>query len=351
MGACASLVKEESKYIILCDKSGNIVNVTNPLLYKLGYKFETLDGRFIGILMNKFMSMLHTKYFIDTFHNSQAIERNRLENKLKCLHARRPLIIYDIDGAARYVEIYVEFIGAKMLEGAFVNPILSTEDLFKIQFKFMEENEKLLYTEPPTNLSTEFKLNKSNAIIILIDFVTSTEMLNELGIPSAININKRFYDAAIQLIRNTYYPFIYIHERVGDSFVFALNTDWVYKTEMFCASLAVNFIFELIQNTRKYVKIRTGIGYGSIYYGLIGHTFSIFGFPMNMAARLEQKSGENEINICKEFYKKIEYELKILNKNIQEKSIVAKTALLKGFGETEYYCVPVELKSPFISYE
>ena len=84
-----------------------------------------------------------------------------------------------------------------------------------------------------------------------------------------------------------------------------LNTDWTYNTDKFCTSLALNFLFDLIQQTRDFVEIRVGVSYGRIYYGQIGNTLSFFGYPMNIASRLEHKCDVNTIAICKDFYTKL----------------------------------------------
>lgn len=359
MGQCGSniIVKRDIShnkptYRILCNKEGLILNVTDPLLERLKYNFETLNSQFIGILMSEFMSMLHQKYYIPMFNRIEGIERNRIENKLKNLHHKRSLIIYDIDRKAHYVRVSIErlTLDSPMIdnEAEFHNPMRDSD--FLIQFHFINETEKLFYTQTPMEASKIFKLNKTNSVIIMIDFVHSTELLHEKGAVSLIDVSIRFHAAITDLIRNKYYPFIYLHETVGDSFVMALNTDWTYNTEQFCASLAVNFAFDLIQATREFIKVRTGIGYGKIHYGTIGSSFSFFGFPMNIAARLENKCKENEINICKALYDKLCGELLTLKMDSYKDIIVKQKDTLKGFGDTEYYSIPVYQNEPFLVY-
>ena len=359
MGHCGSKIivnpdidNKKPTYRILCSKEGLIMNVTYPLLEKLQYNFVTLNGQFIGIIMSEFMCMLHKKYYIPMFNMLEGVQRNRIENKLKNLHHRRSLIIYDIDRMAHYVQVSIERLTIDSLsienEGEFHDPMRYSDML--IQFHFINETEKLFYTQTPTEASKVFKVNKTNSVIIMVDFVHSTEFLHEKGAVSLIDVSIRFHAAITDLIRNKYYPFIYLHETVGDSFVMALNTDWTYNTEQFCASLAINFTFDLIQTTREFIKIRIGIGYGKIHYGTIGSSFSFFGFPMNIAARLENKCKENEINICKALYDKLCGELVILKIDSYKDNIVKQKDTLKGFGDTEYYSIPVYQSEPFLVY-
>lgn len=336
MGNCKSKVAHvigtSPQHTILCNKDGNIIGITESLLKRLRYNAKTLEGQFIGILMSDFMSMLHKKYFIHAYHASQGVERNKIENKLKALHAKRPLIIYDIHRMAHIVHVRIE----------------PNDTYFIVWIEFVEETEKLFYsdiTEKPNEL---FKLNKSDAIIVKTDFVKSTELLHEKGVPALIDTSIKFHTILKNLIRTKYYPFVYLHEVIGDSFVLVLNTDWTYNSEKLCATLAVNFVFDLVQQTRNFVEIRTGIAYGQLYYGFMGSFFHFFGFPMNMAARLENKCAVNEINMCQNFHKKLVSELDMLK--IEKRICSKRRDSMKGFGEVEYYSIPVSVDTPFINY-
>jgi len=336
MGVCNSKVANivtPCKYSILCNKDGRIISVTDNLLERLKYNAKTLEGQFIGILMSDFMSMLHKKYFIHAFHASKGVERNQLENKLKALHHKRALIIYDIDRAAHIVNISIE----------------PTDTYSIVWIEFVEGLEAgLFYSDIIKEKGTSFKQNKSNSIIIKTDFVKSTELLHEKGTPALIDTSIKFYNTLDTLIRTRYYPFVYLHEVIGDSFVLVLNTDWTYNSERFCATLAVNFVFELVQSTRNFVEIRTGIGYGQIYYGRLGQSFNFFGFPMNMAARLEAKCAVNEINVSNDFREKPISEMEILK--IERRTCVKRRDSMKGFGEIDYYSIPVSPNEAFYTW-
>ena len=327
MGACGST---PHPYEIICDTNGIIQDVTPLLLAKLGYNMGTLHRQFIGVLMNDFMSMLHKKYYIQMFRDSVGKEKNLLENKLKSLNHKRPLIIYDINMKAHHVSVSIH----------------SNLHTLYIIFEFLKEDINNYYTITRDNVR-EFRQNKGDSIIIMTDFIQSTELLEDKGAINLINSCVLFNEIITELIRDKYFPFIYLHETLGDSFVFTLNTDWTYNIDRFCATLAINFIFDLVQKTRHFIKIRTGIGYGKIHYGRIGNAFRFFGRPMNIASRLENKCSIDTINVCQEFYKKLKSELDFFKST---HSFTKRTEILKGFGETSFYTINVSESSPFLVY-
>lgn len=330
MGNCVA--KDTEDYKIICDNQGYIKSCTKPLLNKMRFHAKTLEGQFIGILMSDFMSMLHRHFFISAFHASKGVDRNKLENKMRALHSKRSLIIYDIDKTAHIVHVSIEY---------------KSPD-FHTLFEFFPESEDLFYSDILHKPCSSFKLNSSDAIIIKTDFVKSTDLLNTHGALSLIDTSTRFYGKIQDLIRTKYYPYVYLHEVVGDSFVLVMNTDWTYNFQKLCATLAINFVFDLVQQTRDFIEIRTGIGYGQLHYGKIGQSLTFFGYPMNIAARLENKCNINEINACQTFHKKLVSELELIG--ITKRTCSLRRDSLKGFGEVEYYSIPVSVDESFAIY-
>ena len=101
-----------------------------------------------------------------------------------------------------------------------------------------------------------------------------------------IGINKRFFDYIVSIITDFFYPYINMHEVIGDCFVLIVNAEWTYTCLQFCASLAIDFINRLLYRTESYVSVRSGVSYGKIIYGFIGTSFRFFGNPMHVAVRL-----------------------------------------------------------------
>jgi class 3 adenylate cyclase len=258
------------------------------------------------------------------YADSRGVERNRLDNKLSALHHKRSLIIYDIARKAHIVTLSIK---------------QSKDQQLELVFEFVEEPAGLFRTEIPVKTDGVFIESKSEVVVICMDFVGSTEMLSEMGVSATIDTNLRFYRDIIGLIRNKYYPFVYLHEVIGDSFIVVINADWAYTSQLFCATLSVKFVQDLVMATRHYITIRTGIAYGKIRYGTIGATFRMFGFPMNMSSRLETVCNPNEMNICN----KVNTKLLVEHAHLQIPTDVSlkRTASLKGFGTTDYYTIPI----------
>ena len=346
-----AFVKNEKKYTIVCNNQGMIENISDDMLLLLKYTKNTILGQFIGIIMSKYMSMLHKQFFINKFNNCCPIDRNKLENKiknnLKLGNCKRPIIIYDIDGKSNIVGLSIIYNKCPFIN---IEPHILEKQFFLI-FEIITEPIGLFYTHTPMVADLIFQESKQKVIIICIDFINSTELLTTNGgILLSINNSVKFHKKIVKLIRNKYYPFIYLHEVIGDSFIIALNTDWAYNSEIFCTSLAINFIFDLVQTTRYFVKIRTGISYGMIHYGTIGSTFRFFGESINMASRLENKCEVDEIIICSSAYTKLIEEMEYIGAVIEIDKIIKNNNYLKGFGNVNCYTVIIPEKGEFILY-
>ena len=338
-----SALLQKTVYTILCDNNAMIECVSNDMLSLLKFDIDTIKHRFIGVIMSLYMSMLHKQFFIGNFNSCGAIERNKLENKLKIGHRKRPILIYDIDGKSHTVYLSILYNKCPAI------PLDTLSKRFYLKFDIIDEPIELFYTRTPSD--DAFKESVSKIIIICVDFIDSTAILTTTGgTLLSIDNSIKFHKAIITLIRNVYYPFIYLHEVIGDSFIIALNTDWAYTSEKICASLAINFIFDLVQNTRDFVKIRTGVSYGGLHYGTIGSTFRFFGKPINMASRLENKCQENEIVIDEECYNKLVLEMKYIDTTISIDSIIKTKFYLKGFGNTDCFIINVPMNDRFIVY-
>jgi len=212
------------------------------------------------------MSMLHKQFLIGNFNTCGAIERNQIENRLKRGHRKRPILIYDIEGGSHTVGLSILYNKCPFYtnKNPFQTTSINLSKQFYLIFDLIDEPLDLFYTYVPMPNGGVFTESKSKMVIICIDFVDSTAtLISQGGSLLSIDNSIKFHKEIVNLIRNVYYPFIYLHEVVGDSFIIALNADWAYESEIFCASLAISFIFDLVKNTRHFVEIRTGVAYGT----------------------------------------------------------------------------------------
>ena len=141
-----------------------------------------------------------------------------------------------------------------------------------------------------------------------MDFVNSTSNLMANGDKYIANLSLNFFNMVKNIIKQRYYPYVYIHEIVGDSFVFIINADWTYNIPELCATIAFDFIKDLITNTKFLTDIRVGCAYGDILYGYIGSQLRLFGPTINLASRIEHNSIINHILVNEEMFNKLKAE-------------------------------------------
>lgn len=324
-----STCSNSKKMYIICDYNGYIIDISKTTLDNLFFERSELIGKSICILMNDLIAYLHKKSFFQKYNHPCILTRNILHNKLKL---NRDVILYDKYKKPLYVTITVD-----------------TYDKFNIivtinSSSIMIDSNIYLYTHEITLKSKTFFESNNDIIIISIDFMDSTHILLDKGITNMINIHNSFYEDVINLIKNFYYPYIYIHEILGDSYILVLNTDWTNNIPQYCATIAFDFVNRLYNLTRDYIQIRIGISYGKLYYGFIDNHFRFFGNIMNLACRLENKCQINEILVQKSYFEKLISELNKMNISILYTELLYD---LKGFGEINCYSIKLIDYMPF----
>ncbi len=317
-----SINNEYINMAIMCDTELNIVEVSENFLLLTHYNRDELVDEFIGILMTELLSRLHKIIFINKLKNADAYEQKRILHKLSGNFHKREVIIYD-----------------KFKRQHYMNMIINTKDEY-----FIVELNYSLYNSSNIHLYTlDIKLDRhifiksnNNIIIMNIDFIDSTLITNNFGVEHMITINKLFYSDIVELILAKYYPYIYIHEIIGDSFILVLNIDWGYTINEICASLALEFLNELYFRTKNYIAFKTSITYGRLHYGYIDHNIRFFGDELNMSSRLHGKCKNGEVLVQHIFFKKLKTEINIDKLEYNEES-----HQLKGLGMVQ--CVKIKL--------
>lgn len=325
-----------NKYFYIgCNSSGKMIKISNELINILKYTPNELDGKFIGILMSPFISYLYKRYFIPKYENCKYKYKKKIMITDILSKNKRPLIIYDKNNKPIYVYLYID-----------VNNFINTLDIvIHIIFEFVKEplNNQIYTSETMLlNKTDDFKVSKNKIVIVSIDFKDSTKLLVSNGTVKMINIYKKFHNDVILLIKSKYYPYIYIHEIIGDCFIIVSNINWSYDVINFCASIIISFIFNLYNITKKYINIRIGISYGHLYCGYIDHNFRLFGIPINLASRLENVCVNNCVCCDENYFNKL---LDEKLKNIEKLEYIKAFTELKGLGFTNYYNIFLELQN------
>ncbi len=352
-------IYENNSIYLICDNNGIIKEVSENVLEKLGYNDYDLRERFIGILMNEFMSYLHKEILLKRYQNLNIIEKKVVHLFLSAHSSKRPLIIYDVYKNPNFVNLSVNILSEykESIEQYFSGKNINyVDNWFLLKIDIVDDSNLFMYTMNYKNLTDSFVQSKNNVIIICIDFINSTlNMQNENGVNNLIQINKNFYKDIVYLIKHYYYPYVYIHEIIGDSFVLLINADWTYNIPKYCTTIALNFVTQLNNRSKEYVQSRIGISYGKISYGNIGDHFRIFGNTINMASRLENQSIINNVVVDKPFFSKLKDEYSLI-KNTSDTSYIDnltthKLCVLKGFGSKDCYFINIENKSNFIYFQ
>jgi class 3 adenylate cyclase len=281
---------------IWCSFDGTILNIDSNTVSILKYEKTELINKFIGCIMTEMLSNLHRDIYL------KRLASQNIENKMKSIEhlnnrtKSRPLIIYTKERKPLYVYMNLEKETEKLkIQFTLTNPYLTES-----------EYENIFSRELKTHTAyNDFVYSKTKVIIICIDFVNSTSNLMSNGDKHTATLSLNFFNMVKNIIKQKYYPYVYIHEIVGDSFVFIINADWTYNIPELCATIAFDFMKDLINNTKFLTNIRVGCAYGDILYGYIGNQLRLFGPTINMASRLEHKSMINHILINEEMYQKM----------------------------------------------
>jgi hypothetical protein len=303
---------------IICDKNGIIIDISQSVTQTLFYNEHELTGNSVCILMNKLNAYLHNKCYFSRYHQTLGLNNNAVQYKLK---QKRDTIIYNKYDRPLFVSITVEKYNDNFTIITLINK------------SFNIDNNMYLYSHKIGLNNKDFVESSNNIIIIMIDFINSTQILVNEGITNTINIQSFFYDDVINLLKNHFYPYIYIHEILGDSYIFVINAEWKNSITEYCASIAFDFITRLYYSTKYYIKFRTGITYGKIYYGVIDHHFRFFGENINLASRLCNICESGKIVTDTSFHDKLFDESLI---NIISDLIVCRP---KGFGVVNCYSI------------
>lgn len=306
----------EYNYFIKFNKLGNIIYLSNELVILLEYNYYELINKFIGILMNKCTSLYFLKIFLKNYNNKKYIETELLSNNnIKLYNKNNREIIFIID-----------------------NLEYNDDNIFNLtlninQFINLNKYEYLyLYFYKEYILSNKFIESYNNIVMISIDVINSTLLVNN-NVENYINIYKILHKNIIHLLKNIYYPYIYIHEILGDSYIFISNFEIVNNTSI-CTSLCYNFIKDLNNLIKEFIRIRIGMVYGKIFYGLIDNNIRLFGENINKVNRLQSNCIQNNILVCENFYEKLIDEINIFDiKYIIKKDNIC----LKGFDQTTCY--------------
>lgn len=166
---------------------------------------------------------------------------------------------------------------------------------------------------------------------VIMDLSGSTEYVVKQGGRKMANILGKVYQIAANCVLELY-PFVYVHELIGDSVFLVVNAPFMVKYEHANATEIAYRVSkeiqmktdELLQHTGMFLRV--GIASGPVTAGVVdGRTFRLFGPTVHLAQRLESTCPPSKIAMNR------------VDTLVSQENITKCIAELKGFGETVYY--------------
>lgn len=311
---------------LICDEYGIIKTVGRDFLSVLGYKFTDLRDKFIGTVMSPYLSFLHSTYLLPMYRSMSTKQTETTHTFLSSSMSiqSRPLILYTKTREPVCAHLSVNHYKNES-EGLFRMEILSVEK--------MDAN--LIYTSdispPETSI---FKESSIDMMVICLDMKESTNYLTQFGPNKMIEMHTMFHKTLVDLIKSEYYPYLYIHEIMGDGFCLIMNIEWGYSFTRFCASMVYSFLSELYQRTQSIIPFRAGVSYGKLHYGYMDHRLRFFGVSLHRAARYEHESRPGSFCSDAVYYDKLVSEGMFVDTNHENETVD-----LRGIGQTDIFHV------------
>jgi class 3 adenylate cyclase len=174
--------------------------------------------------------------------------------------------------------------------------------------------------------------NYNDVTCIMMDICGSTEYVRRNTDENAAMLMRTIFDISRKHIVEMY-PFVYIHELIGDCVFIIVDAPYMVRNQ---SNVAIDISrkiqkdvdnFLQIGNSETNMYLRVGIACGPVAAGIIdGRTFRLFGLTVHIAQRLESVCPEGKITFNQKFKDK---------HNIED--CVQHCKILKGLGNVTYY--------------
>ena len=319
------LVTNRYHVIVDCDK--------NALIHLLCTSIDDLVGKSITTIMSKAIGCLHSGVFFES------IPKSKLKNIIILLETRHMsmatrYVVYTVNGVPLMckMSINVQLETDYSIYGYIVNVHIENESyglLDTVPYKY-----KQFIGSDDTCLS-----RCDNVTCVIMDLYNSTWFENNHD-----RTGKRIAEVLAGVYRivkrniMSMYPFMYIHELIGDSVFIVTNASFFVNRRFIhdaCLSTLSRIQAQLdmyLQRTGMWVRI--GVATGPVHAGVIdGRTFRLFGLTVHRAQRLESVCPKGKIAFDQCFKDHLRYNT--LEYGIHETD-------LKGIGKTTYFTTSVE---------
>jgi len=275
--------------------------------------------------MSSFIAELHEQYF-DTLRKASTEERKKYALYIgRSMTNASTFVVYDMDKTPLLCSIKVSL----------------SDDLSSV---VCIEKQKDNLTSIPIIFNRSLKSHTDpfraetydNVVCVMMDISNSTYFTNQ---NDPIHTARMYYNVynIVKFHVLEYYPYIYIHELLGDSIFLIINAPFMIKHKCGISSkIAIDIsmriqkeIDDLLKNIANDEKmyLRVGISQGNIVAGMFdGRNLRVFGSAINLAQRLESLC--NEGTVC------VSNDILLEEKNVYD--VTYHKCEIKGFGTMEY---------------
>jgi hypothetical protein len=285
-------------YGITCDINGFITDVSDDVLYTLLYERDMLIGQFIGIIMSPFMSFVHSAILLPKYKTASKFERHIMHIFLNGKTVKRPLIIYNIMKKPMYVTLSVT-----------VHKNSDNATTFRLVFDIVNDfadSSVYLTSALSPKLFSRFRQTKNAIVIANIEFINASKYITDHSELKNIDVCLNFQQDVIQIIKQNFYPYIYVYENSNRGCVIVSNLCCTYNMPRFCTSLMLCFLHNLQKQVGGYASLRVGLTYEKAYIGATpNNQICIFGKVYDSALANMTNCSEDEVCCSGEFTNKL----------------------------------------------
>lgn len=318
---------------IICDTNFIIQSYDDNTCDLLKCDNKTLCNKCITTLMSSFIAELHEQYF-DKLRNASIEERKSYAFRIaRGMTNASTFVVYDMDKKPILCTIKVSLSDDL---SSVVCIEKQKDNLTSIPAIDTNKNRSVRTLHDPFRAETY-----DNVVCVMMDVSNSTNFTNQ---NDPIRTAKMYYDIynIVKYEVLQYYPYIYIHELLGDSIFLIVNAPFMVKNKCKCSSskIAIDISLHLqkeIDNLLKTIEIeekmylRVGIAQGSIAVGMFdGRNLRVFGSTINLSQRLETLCDEGSIYVSHDI---------ITIESEQDYDLKHHMSDIKGFGTMEYLSI------------
>lgn len=322
------------KIILILDHDTIIIDCNRNALFYLNASTENdLIGLKITEFMSPYIAKLHINHMFPLLKNTEVHRLKNIDNQInrKNMSMASRFIMYTIDKIPFMCKISIKMqFDYEGISGYIVN--------VKIDLSYKTAALCGNIDAIPSNYisclgSNTFRTKQYDDVTcVMMDVCGSTEYIyNNTDIDAAI-LMKRIFEISRNHIIDMY-PFVYIHELIGDCVFLIVDAPYMVKHKS-------NFAMDISKKIQRDVDhflsteilekkmyLRVGIACGPVTAGIIdGRSFRLFGITVHTAQRLESVCPKGRVA----FNQRLKEKLKI-------KDCFEHLSNLKGLGDVTYY--------------